>query len=224
MYITFVLSVTHRLLRWTGVGSMCYPFTQCLSELWPCLTTLCTKEALTLTYIFFRWTACRFHACWVRLNWRATVLRWCSMVVPYHLSNPLTCAHVLVASLMDVSSQVSDHKSTSSIVWQAVRWVLEPVFVYQWLNKVSANERRCYICNISSHWLSSYGLIVHLNLRNKLQWIFFYQNTTIFIQENAFEICLLAHWGLNKMDTILQTAFLNALSWLKKFLLWLKFL
>ena len=33
----------------------------------------------------------------------------------------------------------------------------------------------------------------------------------------------LIHWGLNKMATIFQTIFLNAFSWMKSFVFWLRF-
>ena len=44
------------------------------------------------------------------------------------------------------------------IIYLALRAFLSPVF-YIWLSKVSAKERRRYICNVFSHWLRPCSVI-----------------------------------------------------------------
>ena len=53
-------------------------------------------------------------------------------------------------------SRSTKKKVSYTIVWI---WRLQVIVFYLWLSKVSANDRRRYICNVSSHWLRHWSAV-----------------------------------------------------------------
>ena len=71
------------------------------------------------------------------------------------ISISLVCAFKSCNNTITFPKNTTVHPITSQWEWD-IRcfWVQDsgPIF-YLWLSKVLANERRCYKCNIFSHWL-----------------------------------------------------------------------
>ena len=91
---------------------------------------------------------------WIRLSIWGTTFGglWNSETVSQVPCWPLCCVHAWYNARICSMLQGARCRR-GSVLGITEKWLISGAFFYLWPNMVSANERRLYICKVSSHWV-----------------------------------------------------------------------